>query len=138
MMSDIATAPRVGTAQIQGDLWSARARDYAEIMEGFFRPLYESALGRPELAKASSSLDVGCGPGLAATVFARKIANVSGIDASAGFIEIAHERLPGRDFRVGEMQTLPYADQSFDVVTGFNSFQYAASPIDALREAWHR
>jgi SAM-dependent methyltransferase len=135
MMSDIATAPRVGTAQIQGDLWSARARDYAEIMEGFFRPLYESALGRPELAKASSSLDVGCGPGLAATVFARKIANVSGIDASAGFIEIAHERLPGRDFRVGEMQTLPYADQSFDVVTGFNSFQYAASPIDALREA---
>ena len=49
-MSDIATAPRAGTAQIQGDLWSARARDYAEIMEGFFRPLYESALGRPELA----------------------------------------------------------------------------------------
>ena len=45
------------------------------------------------------------------------------------------ERLPGRDFRVGEMQTLPYADQSFDVVTGFNSFQVAASPIDALREA---
>ena len=33
------------------------------------------------------------------------------------------------------MQTLPYADRSFDVVTGFNSFQYAASPIDALREA---
>jgi ubiquinone/menaquinone biosynthesis C-methylase UbiE len=118
MMSDIATAPRAGTAQIQGDLWSARARDYAEIMEGFFRPLYESALARPELAKANSSLDVGCGPGLAATIFARKTANVSGIDASAAFIEIARERLPGRDFRVGEMQTLPYADQSFDVVTG--------------------
>ena len=88
----IATAPGAGTAQIQGDLWSARARDYAEIM-GIFRPLYESALGRPELARASSSLDVGCGPGLAATVFAPKTANVSGIDASAGFIEIARERL---------------------------------------------
>ena len=57
------------------------------------------------------------------------------LHASAAFIEIARERLPGRDFRVGEMQTLPYADQSYDVVTGFNSFQYAASPIDALREA---
>ena len=134
-MTDVATAPRTGTAQIQGELWSARSRDYAETIEGFFRPLYESALERPEIANASSSLDVGCGPGLAATVFARKIANVSGIDASAAFIEIARERLPGRDFRVGEMQALPYADQSFDVVTGFNSFQYAASPIEALREA---
>ena len=73
----------------------------------YFRPLYESVLQRPELATARSSLDVGCGPGLAAQVFAQKIANVSGIDASAAFIEIARERLPGRNFRVGEMETCP-------------------------------
>lgn len=134
-MNATATSPRAGSAQMQGDLWSARARDFAELMEGLFRPLYESVLGRPELASASSCLDVGCGAGLAAQVFARRIANVSGIDASAAFIEIARERLPGRDFQVGEMEALPYADQSFDVVTGFNSFQYAASPINALTEA---
>ena len=34
-MTDVATAPRTGTAQIQGELWSARSRDYAETMEGF-------------------------------------------------------------------------------------------------------
>ena len=90
---------------------------------------------RPELANARSSLDVGCGPGLAAQVFSQKITNVAGIDASAAFIEIARERLPGRNFRVGEMETLPHADGSFDVVTGFNAFQYAASPSNALREA---
>jgi len=33
------------------------------------------------------------------------------------------------------METLPYADGSFDVVTGFNAFQYAASPSNALHEA---
>ena len=33
------------------------------------------------------------------------------------------------------MEALPYADESFDVVTGFNAFQYAASPVNALREA---
>ena len=60
---------------------------------------------------------------------------VSGVDASATFIDIARERLPGRNFRVGEMETLPHADRSFDVVTGFNAFQYAASPLNALREA---
>lgn len=136
-MSDTtATAPRLaGSAQVQGDLWSVRAGDYAELQEGRFRPLYESVVRRPEVTDARSSLDVGCGPGLAAQVFAQKIGNVAGIDASAAFIEIARARLPGRDFRVGEMETLPHADESFDVVTGFNAFQYAVSPANALREA---
>ena len=137
-MSDIVTPSRgTGSAQIQGDLWSVRASDYAELQEGFFLPLYESVWRRPELAKAKSSLDIGCGPGLAMQVFARTIANVSGIDASAAFVNIARERLPGRNIRAGEMELLPYADKSFALVTGFNAFQYAASPVSALREA-HR
>jgi len=135
-MSEAATATRVaGTAQMQGDLWSVRARDYAELLEGRFRPLYESVLRRPELGQARSSLDIGCGPGLSVQVFAQKIATTAGIDASPAFIEIARQRLPGHDFRVGEMETLPHPDRSFDVVTGFNAFQYAASPANALREA---
>ncbi|MGB7177815.1 MAG: class I SAM-dependent methyltransferase, partial [Xanthobacteraceae bacterium] len=97
--------------------------------------LYESVQRRPELAKSQSILDVGCGPGLAAQLFAQSIANVDGVDASEAFIDIARERMPGRNFRVSEMETLPHADGSFDVVTGFNSFQYAASPSNALREA---
>ena len=134
-MNETATASRPGSAKMQGDLWSVRARDYADLQERQFRPLYESALQRSEIAGARSSLDVGCGPGLAAQVFAQKIANVSGVDASAAFVDIARQRLPGRDFRVGEMEALPYPDNSFDVLTGFNAFQYAASPSNALGEA---
>lgn len=135
-MNEIPTPTRpAGSAPMQDELWSARARDYAELQEGHFRPLYESVLSRPELANARSSLDIGCGPGLAAQVFAQTITNVAGIDASAAFIDIARERLPRHNFRVGEMEMLPHADGSFDVVTGFNAFQYAASPINALREA---
>jgi SAM-dependent methyltransferase len=133
-MNDTIISSRVtGSAQMQGDLWSARARDYAELQERHFLPLYESVQRRPELAKSRSCLDVGCGPGLAVQVFSQTIANVAGIDASAAFIDIARERLPGRNLRVGEMETLPHADGSFDVVTGFNAFQYAASPVNALR-----
>lgn len=116
-------------------MWSVRARDYADLQELHFRPLYEGVLRRPELRSARSHLDVGCGPGLAAQVFAAAIPTVAGIDATPAFIDIARERSPGCDFRVGEMETLPYADATFDVVTGFNAFQYAASPRNALREA---
>ena len=131
----IVTAAPVGSASVQGDLWGVRARDYAEVQEPTFLPLYESVLARPEVAKAISILDVGCGPGLAAQVFSRRIKRVAGADATAPFIEIARRRAPNGDFRVAEMESLPYDDGVFDAVTGFNAFQYAASPVNALREA---
>jgi SAM-dependent methyltransferase len=33
------------------------------------------------------------------------------------------------------MELLAHDDGAFDAVTGFNAFQYAASPVNALREA---
>jgi SAM-dependent methyltransferase len=133
-MSVAKPAP-VGSASVQGDLWGVRALDYAEVQEPTFLPLYESVLARPEIAKASSILDVGCGPGLAAQVLSRSIGRVAGADATAPFVEIARRRVPGGDFRVAEMESLPYDDGAFDAVTGFNAFQYATSPVNALREA---
>ena len=124
-----------GSATLQGELWSVRAGDYAEIQEPTFLPLYQDVLRRAELANAHTLLDVGCGPGLAAQTLAKKIGKIAGVDASAPFIEIARARVPGGDFRVAEMEALPHADGCFDVVTGFNAFQYAASPVKALREA---
>jgi len=135
MAEAAATPTAAGSARMQGELWSVRAGDYAELMEPTFLPLYQNVLGRPELAKAGALLDIGCGPGLAAQTLAKKIGKVAGVDASAPFIEIARTRLPSGDFRVAEMEALPHADASFDVVTGFNSFQYAATPVKALREA---
>jgi SAM-dependent methyltransferase len=129
-----ATAP-AGSATMQGDLWSVRASDYAEVQEPTFLPLYESVASRPELANAKTLLDVGCGPGLAAQTLAKRIGRIAGIDAAAAFIAIAQRRVPHGDFRVCEMETLPHADGTFDVVTGFNGFQYAARPVNALREA---
>lgn len=61
-------------------------------------------------------------------------AAVTGIDASAELLEIARSRVPDGDFRTGDLEALPF-DAVFDVVTGFNSFQYAGNPIAALEEA---
>jgi SAM-dependent methyltransferase len=130
-----ATQPRQGSASVQGELWGARALDYANFQEPQLRPLYEQAIGRAGVRRGCAVLDVGCGPGGFCRVAADAGAIVAGIDASRALIEIASERIPGARFDVGDMQFLPYDDESFDVVTGFNSFQYAADPVAALREA---
>jgi SAM-dependent methyltransferase len=48
---------------------------------------------------------------------------------------IARERTPAGDFRAGEMEELPWSDDSFEMVTSFNAFQFAADLVSALREA---
>jgi SAM-dependent methyltransferase len=60
---------------------------------------------------------------------------VHGLDATSPFIAIASERTPHSDFRVGGMEDLPFPNETFDVVTGLNAFQYAANPARALQEA---
>ena len=68
----------MGTAQIQGRLWGARARDYAAIAEGFFRPVYEAVFTAAGVGPGTRLLDVGCGPGLAAHLAAQRGAQVAG------------------------------------------------------------
>ena len=62
-------------------------------------------------------------------------ASVAGIDASSELIAIAAERVPEGEFRTGDIEALPWADDSFDVVTGFSAFQFADDKVRALREA---
>ena len=43
--------------------------------------------------------------------------------------------MPAGEFHLGDIEELPFANATFDVVCGFNSFQYAATPSTALAEA---
>ena len=123
-----------GTAPLQGELWGARARDWAE-QELQHRPLYEHALRSLDIRRGKAVLDVGCGSGVFCRFAADAGAHVTGIDAAGSLVEIAQERVPEAGLRVGDLQFLPFADDAFDVVTGFNSFQYGADPVAALAEA---
>ncbi len=125
----------MGTAETNAKLWGARAREWADHQEQTARPLYENVLAATRIGAGSSYLDVGCGAGMALQLAAALGAKVSGLDAAPDLLTIARERVPNGDIRQGEIEELPFADGTFDVVTGFNSFQYAAKPVEALREA---
>lgn len=66
---------------------------------------------------------------------AQRGADVAGLDAAEAMIEVARQRVPGADLRVGDFEALPWADGVFDVVTGFSAFQFAADKVRALSEA---
>jgi SAM-dependent methyltransferase len=124
-----------GTAPVQGPLWGARARDWAEAQEPMATPLFESVIDHLDLGRGTSLLDVGCGTGLFCYLAAKEGGSVAGLDAAVASIAIARERTGSGDFRVGELEELPWDDGSFDVVTGLNSFQFAGDQVNALRQA---
>ena len=123
------------SAVVNGRLWGARAKDWAEIQEGQFSAAYDAVFEACALGPGASCCDVGCGAGMAAVRAAKRGALVSGLDAADNLLAIARSRLPSGDFHLGDLEALPFPDASFDLVTGFNSFQFAANPVLALREA---
>ena len=133
----MATQTHEGTAAIEGPLWSERAQDWATVHEHNMKPAYTAVLDLVHAAPGMSILEVGCGGGTALRLAADRGADVTAIDAAEVFVELARRRVPGADVRVGDLQFLPYDDETFDAVVGFNSLQYAADPEEALREA-HR
>ncbi len=123
------------TAAINGRLWGARAQDWAKVQEGQFRVAYEDVFDRLDLTREAMYCDVGCGSGMAALIASQRAVRVSGLDAAVNLLTIAQTRVPSGDFRLGELEELPFPEGIFDLVTGFNSFQYAANPAAALSEA---
>ena len=124
-----------GTAGSNGRLWGGKAEDWATLQEPVCLPVYEAAWARLGVQAGDRVLDAGCGAGLAAERAAARGARVWGLDAAEGLLLIAQKRVPTGVFCVGELERMPYEDGAFDVVTGFNSFQYAADAEAALREA---
>jgi SAM-dependent methyltransferase len=123
-----------GSAERWGPLWGARPADWA-LSEDQQVPTYEQALGRVGLEPGQLVLDVGCGVGAFLRLVAGRGARAFGLDASAALLGFARRRVPDADLRVGDMEALPYDDDTFDLVCGFNSFFFANDIVAALREA---
>lgn len=127
----------MGSAHVQGDLWGARMRDWADVQEPLGGPLFEAVLSSTKIAEGTQVLDAGCGTGIFLAMASAHGAKCAGVDASAWSIQWARQRVPEAELHIGDVEGLPFEDGRFDVVVGNDSFQFAESPKNALREA-HR
>ena len=84
----------MGAAHLQGSLWGARTRDYAEIVEPFIRPLYEAVFDAAEVGADTWLLDAGCGPGLAAQLAGLLV-------VGPGPLALAHQQIVVGAGRIG-------------------------------------
>lgn len=125
----------MATAKEQGDLWGARALDWARCGEPAWRDVFNAVLDQAHIGAGTRHLDIGCGAGGALALSRQRGAVVAGFDAAENLAAIARERLPGAEILVGDMAALPFAEASFDAVTGINVFQFAEEPVRAFAEA---
>ena len=122
------------SAERWGPLWGARPDDWA-VSEEQQTPGYEAALdtspstGAPRARRRlrrgvflAWSPDGGAEP--------YRARRVGGADRPR-----PRATCPRRTSAVGDMESLPYEDDTFDLVTGFTSFFFANDMVAALREA---
>lgn len=122
-------------AELYGTRWSVGAAVRAEHYAEMSRPAWEKVADEVGVGPGTHVLDVACGSGEFARLAAARGAVPAGIDASTAMIELATGLVPDADLRVGTLEELPWDDGEFDVVTGFNAFQFAPDIVAALAEA---
>lgn len=124
----------MGTGTGQAELWGPGARDWSDYNEPMCTPFYQAVLDATGVGPGTRLLDVGCGGGFALLLAARRGAVVSGLDVTPALLEIARERVPAASLAVGNLEDpLPFGAGAFDVVTAFNSVQYTADPVAAIK-----
>jgi SAM-dependent methyltransferase len=117
-----------------GAAWSAAADDYDRWWADLGAPVWDLLLEETAVTGGTRLLDVACGPGRFLRRAVDRGAVVAGIDAAERMVELARLRVPDADVRLGVMDRLPWAPDSFDVVVALNALQFAGEPADVLGE----
>jgi SAM-dependent methyltransferase len=89
-------------------------------------------IGRLPVAAPARVLDVGCGSGRILEQLSR-LGSLAGLDSSEDSIAAARDRVVG-DIRLGLAESLPWEDESFDLVLALDVIEHTPDDRRTLRE----
>lgn len=124
------------TQEQLADLLDRRSQD-RQVLE-----MAESYISSIQFPEDATVLEVGCGTGAVTKFLAARprVSEAIGVDASPVFLEKARDKNSGLDclsFRKGDARSLPFDDDSVDVVVYHTSLCHIPGPVACLEEA-HR
>jgi len=134
------------------DYWTDRAAGYAKLREDeltgekkeawvkeILSFLPEHLKNRPR--QEIRILDAGCGPGFFSMILAEAGFSVTGVDVTLEMLKKARAATKNAGFQVtylqGDVQDLPFSDESFDIVVSRNLTWILKTPAKAYKE-WYR
>ena len=86
---------------------------------------YDDLIREVEINTGDSVLDVGCGTGTVLNYMASKTdIKGFGLDISEKMLDIAREKNPGFEFVSGDCASLPYSDESMDVIMACMAYHH--------------
>lgn len=88
------------------------------------------------VSPGSSVLDIGCGTGHLAGELMQRGYAAWGVDLSDAMVEYARQHYDPDRFRVGDIEHIPFPDNTFDAVVCLGVMEYLEKDETALREMW--
>src|SRR5918999_2620301 len=117
--------------------WQRAAQSYMGSFERATRLFAPALLDAAEVGRGTKTLDVACGPGVVSGLAYARGAEAVGVDFSPNMLAEARRRHPSMEFREGDAEALPFADDAFDAVVINFGLHHFPFPARALAEA-HR
>lgn len=115
--------------------WESVPRAYDDCFARLTSQSIEPLLDAGDVRAGMEVLDVATGPGYAAAAAAKRGAGVVGVDFSLAMLEEARRQHPAIEFRAGDAEQLPFADESFDAVVMNFGLLHVPRPERAMAQA---
>jgi SAM-dependent methyltransferase len=124
----------------QGQLTRSAADVYDEFfVPALFAPWPAPVAQAAEIAPGQHVLDVACGTGVLAREAALRVrpgGAVIGLDRNDGMLAVARRKAPEIEWRQGQAEALPFADDRFDAVVSQFGLMFFEDRVMALSEMW--
>jgi len=123
----------------QATEWAACYADPEPTLSGqhlISRQRFALEMVESAIPPSSRILEAGCGAGVMAAKLIKRGYAVWGIDLAEPMIRQARQLCDSEPFGVGDIEHIPFPDNTFDVVVSLGVMEYLESDEQALREVW--